>query len=386
MKRGLRTSLVVALLTAVVAGVALWLLPLERPRHVLELPTRLETSLRLSPDSTKLATTSPEGQPTRFVIRVWDVNTGELISTLSDRPIAFVALVFAPDSRSIAGSTQEGAVYVWDVASGRRTATYTIAKDRWQFRLLVGFTPAGQLVWEDVSTRGLADVETGVPVPEPPDGSVLPIDWGATGAVRTVRTVATKDGSVEGPANMHSKRNRVTHWFPASVAGVHGIEFTPDGQVVVGQGLENLRQNRGPGYVSDLRRGVVARFPPLDDGDSWVLSPDGRSIAVRYRRQPGPFVRSVAHLVGMSLGGESVSIDVFNVQSGTRVAHVPGGEQVALAADGRTMAVSRDGGTVEVWDLPVSKPWAIILGGAALAGVLAFLVARHLGRRAEGAA
>jgi hypothetical protein len=214
---------------------------------------------------------------------------------------------------------------------------------------------------------------------------VLPIDWGATGGV-TMRTIATKDGSVQGPANPLSKRNRVTHWFPATVGAVHGIEFTPDGQVLVGQALENVKQNRGPGYVSDLRRGVVARLPALDDGESWVLSADGRCVAVRYRRPPGPVARWIGRVLGTAAGGESISIDAFDVQTGARLAHVPGGEQVALADDGTTMAVSRADGIVEVWDLPVSEPWAAILGGAAAAGVVAFLVARRLGWRAQGVA
>ena len=45
-----------------------------------------------------------------------------------------------------------------------------------------------------------------------------------------------------------------------------------------------------------------------------------------------------------------------------------------------------EGGALQVWDFPIRRPWAKILGYAALATVLTVLVVQALGRLRRGRA
>jgi WD40 repeat protein len=72
-------------------------------------------SIAFSPDGKRLA--SADGD---FVVRVWDVATGQLARTLKGEvgPVAF-----SPDGQRLSSASKDGTVKVWDVANGQQVLT-----------------------------------------------------------------------------------------------------------------------------------------------------------------------------------------------------------------------------------------------------------------------
>ena len=76
-------------------------------------------SLTYSPNGKTIATKS-YGK-----VYLWDTVTGELITTLIDKPIAgFINLAYSPNSKTIA-TLSDKEVYLWDASTGERKATVT---------------------------------------------------------------------------------------------------------------------------------------------------------------------------------------------------------------------------------------------------------------------
>ena len=89
---------------------------------VAELPGHPDqiAALAFSPDSRLLATAAGDGR-----VRVWQVETGRLISTSEDSKRAGVVdVAFSPDTRLVAVATTLGTAEVLDAATGRRRAVF----------------------------------------------------------------------------------------------------------------------------------------------------------------------------------------------------------------------------------------------------------------------
>lgn len=77
-------------------------------------------TVMFSPDGKKLASTGA-GDKT---VRVWDVATGQLLSTFADHGGLVYDVTFAPDGKSIATACGDDKVRVFDLETGRTTATF----------------------------------------------------------------------------------------------------------------------------------------------------------------------------------------------------------------------------------------------------------------------
>ncbi len=63
-----------------------------------------------SPDGTKLATGQNDG-----TVKLWNAETGELLSTFADHDAAVHAVAFHPDGKLLASGARDGTVRVWKV-------------------------------------------------------------------------------------------------------------------------------------------------------------------------------------------------------------------------------------------------------------------------------
>ncbi|HEY7157352.1 MAG TPA: FecR domain-containing protein [Gemmataceae bacterium] len=109
--------------------------------------------LALSVDGRRLAAaTPPHRKRPNPRLLVWDVESGTRLTALSTPERPFQVLVFAPDARRIAGTTDQGEVYLWEVASQKCLGSRGI-EDGWTRPIKsLAFSPDGRLL-----AAGLAD-------------------------------------------------------------------------------------------------------------------------------------------------------------------------------------------------------------------------------------
>lgn len=155
--------------------------------------------LALSADGHRLAAaTPPHRKRPNPRLLVWDADTGTRLAAFStpERPLPL--LVFAPDASRIAGATDQGAVYVWDVGL-RKCLGSRNSEDGWTRPVKsLAFSPDGRLlaagladgrvrVWDTIADREVGVLNAGKrPVSAlsfSPDGRTL--------AVSTVRGPVT---------------------------------------------------------------------------------------------------------------------------------------------------------------------------------------------------
>lgn len=106
------------------------------------------TSLKFSPDRSRIAATSANGTAS-----LWDVRTGEEIAKLETARSGATAATFSPDASLCVVGKRDGGIVVWSTADSRVIATFrmqapikSIAFSADQQSLLVGFDSGGYAV------------------------------------------------------------------------------------------------------------------------------------------------------------------------------------------------------------------------------------------------
>ncbi len=99
--------------------------------------------MALSPDATRLAAAAPAAHKIYYPIWVWDTNTGELLFTLEAHTRWIQALVFSPDSKTLASGDIGNTIRLWNMDIGTSRATFKISTGN--FHALT-FSPNGKLL------------------------------------------------------------------------------------------------------------------------------------------------------------------------------------------------------------------------------------------------
>jgi uncharacterized protein (TIGR03067 family) len=178
-------------------GVKLWDLSAGKEKAALKGHTGPVVSVAFSPDGKTLATAggqfAPNGQPGAGEVKLWEVATGQRRAALKGRgkePLGVVwSVAFSPDSKTLACGDVFGHVVLWDVRSGKRTATLQRPKrggeeDRINSAYAVAFSPDGKTLAAGTVNGGkLWDVQSGKPVGTPvwPSASVWSVAFSPDG-------------------------------------------------------------------------------------------------------------------------------------------------------------------------------------------------------------
>ncbi len=99
---------------------------------------RLLHQIRFSPDGKLLAAATSEGPRAG----VWDVATGREVAVFDDHTDACQQLAFSPEGKFLATAGVDGAINLWDIATGRKSASLTVGKSL-HFRSVM-FSPNSQ--------------------------------------------------------------------------------------------------------------------------------------------------------------------------------------------------------------------------------------------------
>src|SRR5262245_43324776 len=134
-------------------GVKLWDVATAKEKASLKGHAGPVFSVAFSPDGTLLAsgcgTFASNGQAGAGEVKIWDVATGKEKLTLKGHMAVVWAVAFSPDGKTLASGDVYGNVLLWEVHSGRRTATFQAFNPRGKEESInpaysVAFSPDGK--------------------------------------------------------------------------------------------------------------------------------------------------------------------------------------------------------------------------------------------------
>jgi len=266
-------------------------------------------------------------------IELWDVETGEKITTLKKHIGGVYDLEFSPDGKMLScGSLYKGVEYhMWEVDSGREVAGFKGEQESYSYSAFV-MSPGARLI---ASTS---------------KGKIFLWD------------TAT-----------HSLRHTID--FPESY--VQGLTFSPDNKTLVSSGSNVLLWDTETGnQISklDLDRGIYSV-------DALTYSPDGKILAggsyggkiilwdmEQLNQQPKDQKLTLPALLS-----KVVNKRPSNSKHPTLVEHTRSIETLAFTADSKTLASGSRDGTVIVWDVANRTPQLTVDGHTGSVTALRFL-------------
>ncbi len=287
------------------------------------------TGVALAPDGKTLAATTPNG-----TIQLWEVATGKEIRTIQAPAGSGGGLLFSPDGKLLAGRGADQSIRLWDTSTGKEVRQIR----REQKNPRVGFVAVGGFY----GAAGLAFA---------PDGKTLAAPETAF-ANQRVSTFVTLWETDTGKERRQIEVNPPT--------GVSAVAFAPDGKVLA-YASGNAIHLCDPATGKQLRA-IEAQAAAL------AFSPDSKTLAAKGLQgsevhlcsvETGKVVREVGEKPALAL-----AIPVFFMRTGGS-AH-----DLAFSPDGKVVAV---GGTnvVHLWDADTGKDASQVSGHRAAVTSLA---------------
>lgn len=292
----------------------------DDPAMVLSGHTNAVRDVAISRDGTTLASCGSDHS-----IRLWNLATGQMITTLARYSRSVNSVEFSPDGKWLAAGSSDGSVKLWDLGTGRENFTLNHSTNR---VLQVAFSPNGQLL-------------------------------AAGDENRTVRVFDLAQ---------RTKVHAFTHLLP----GIAPLSFSPDSRSLATAGEDFSL------WIYDVRTGQrtaqLLNFAAFNQ--AIAFAPDGKTLAaamggnrialwdIDRREVVGTFSGHSLNVLAIAFSsdgarlatvGEDATVRVWDVASHrtlmTLRGHTNAVNAVAFTPDGRTLISGGDDSMIRVWNL-----------------------------------
>ena len=282
-----------------------------------------------SDDGKRLASVGWEDR----TIRIWDVETGQRLQTITALPEHIYSVAYSPDRQSLVGGGSDANIYLWDAGTGEHLKTFTghtsavgsVTYSRDGTTLVSGSWDKTIRFW-DTSTGELLKTLTGH------TDSVNAVMYAPDG--KTVVSMSYYDGTIRFWDAETAKPLKTitghTGAFGRSVA------FSPDGEMLAYNGMPDATIS-----LRDVQSGQLLKTLTghTDIVNSVRFSPDSSVLAS---------------------GGSDGNIRLWDVATGqlqkTITGHEQGVPSIIYSPDSTTLISGSWDNTIRIWDVDTGKP------------------------------
>lgn len=283
--------------------------------------SRWVTTVAISPDGQRLASGGLDD-----AIKVWNLETGELLLTLKGHTKPVNSLAISPDCQILASGSDDHTIRLWNLNTGALLHSL-IGHSRDVKSVFIHSN--GQLLASGAEDRTARLWRLGT-------GELLQIFSNLAGMIRAVSI--SPDGQVLASAGLDNqiklwnlKTGELIQTFVKShYSAVNAIAFTPNGNIVISGSKDKTIK------LWNLAKGEVIRTLTghTDSVNSLALSGDGKLLVS---------------------GSSDMTIKLWNVETGdlkgTLNDHIGSVNSVSISPNGRRVASGSSDRTVKIWQL-----------------------------------
>ncbi len=313
----------------------------EFPHTVFEGHKDGVNSVAFSPDGNILASGSDDE-----TIRLWNVNTGELLNIFEGHESRVNSIAFSPDGNILASGSDDETIRLWNVNTGELIETLTRHKRSVNS---VAFSPDGNILASSASSIiSLWNAKAFDPNPEP-------VLWDLETGKQVEENTEFLLGTLEAP-----------------VYEISSMAFSPDGTILAGE-------SGGDVFLWNVNTGELIETlkEPDTEVDSFAFSSDGTILAGESYRDIMLWDMNTGELLNTFAGQQSITSMAFS-PDGTILAsgygsasgdiglwdmntwklssifkgHKDRVTSVAFSPDGSLLAGGSDDETIRLWKLP----------------------------------
>ncbi len=275
-----------------------------------------------SPDGKRVATASGD-----TTARVWDADTREVLQTLQGHESGVISVVFSPDGKRVATGSNDKTARVWDADTGE---VLQILQGHKSMVISVVFSPDGKRV-------ATASGDTRARMWDADTGDELQIFQGHEFRVNSL--VFSPDGKRVATTPSFARARlwdadtgEVLQILPGNVLGVTSLVFSPDGKRVAT--TPSFLSNDRTARLWDADTGEMLQILPRheDSVRNVVFSPDGQRVATT-----ASFARARVW--------DTATRDELQILQG----HEDLVYGVVFSPDGQRVATASHDGTARVW-------------------------------------